>query len=543
MDVATIANFLLFFGAFAASLSANDDDSALREDAADALYDRADYARTDRFGDEDDEVSADADNLAWFTEGGNDSLTGSSDDDYANLGSGDDDADMGAGNDIVEAGAGNDSLSGGNGNDLGLGGEGDDNFFGDLGNDSLGGDAGNDTLVGGSGSDILVGGLGNDVISGFANGAGATGSMTGADGADQLFGGTGDDHLILGRGDIATGGTGADQFEMDIRWRDGAGGFVISDYEAGEDSLVLHYAQTLDPETSLPIAPTVTVQASADGLSSLILVNGSVVATVEGVADLDPADIDLLADTETDTGYRPEDFDATLPGTAGDDTTAGTGGDDYGRFGEGADSADGGDGNDVLLGETGADSLSGAAGHDTLSGGDSADGLSGGAGNDLVIGDLGNDVMTGDDGTDRMFGGGGDDTLSGHGADGAGGTASTIDGADSLSGGDGNDLLILGKGDLGLGGDGEDDFWLDATSNIDATAFTTIQDYLRGTDSIEVHYSPVLDAGGVEVPPTVSVIMGPNDAYAVILFNGDPLAHVTGASTLTLADLTLVREG
>ncbi len=37
MDVATIANFLLFFGAFAASLSANDDDSALREDAADAL--------------------------------------------------------------------------------------------------------------------------------------------------------------------------------------------------------------------------------------------------------------------------------------------------------------------------------------------------------------------------------------------------------------------------------------------------------------------------------------------------------------------------
>lgn len=541
MDVATLANFLLFLGAFAVSYSADDDGSAAAQDDPNPLYDRADYARTDRLGDEDDAVTADADNLAWFMEGGNDRLTGSSGNDYANLGSGDDAADMGAGNDIVEAGVGNDTVSAGNGNDLALGDEGDDNIFGDLGNDSLGGDDGNDTLAGGSGADILAGGLGNDVISGFSMLGGATASMTGSDGADQLFGGTGDDQLILGRGDSATGGTGADRFQMDTRWRAGTGSFVISDYAAGEDSLVLHYAQTLDPDTSLPVTPTVTVQASADGLSSLILVNGTVVATVAGVADLDAADIELLADTETDTGYRPEDFDSTLPGTGDDDTATGTSGDDYGRFGDGADSAHGGDGNDVLLGETGADTLAGEAGNDSLSGGEGHDALAGGAGNDLVIGDLGDDVISGDDGTDRLFGGGGDDTLSSGSTDSAGGTANTIDGADSLSGGDGDDLLILGKGDLGVGGSGADTFWLDAASNLEATAFATIQDYVHTTDSLEVHYQPVFDAGGLEVPPTVSVIMGPSDAYAVIMFNGAPLVHVTGATTLTLADLTLVR--
>jgi hypothetical protein len=36
--------------------------------------------------------------------------------------------------------------------------------------------------------------------------------------------------------------------------------------------------------------------------------------------------------------------------------------------------------------------------------------------------------------------------------------------------------------------------------------------------------------------------MGPNNAYAIIRFNGDILAHVTGATTLTTADIRLVRE-
>ena len=204
MDVPSLVNLLLFIGAFGASLSLSGDDS---DDStttdADSLYDSADYARTDRFGDEDDDVTAYEDDLAWFMEGGDDRLTGSATDDYANLGQGDDSAAMGAGNDIVEAGDGADSVNGGNGNDLALGDAGNDNIFGDLGDDSLGGEEGDDLLAGGTGADILSGGLGNDVISGFSTLGGATASMRAADGTDQLFGGEGDDTLLLGQAVLA----------------------------------------------------------------------------------------------------------------------------------------------------------------------------------------------------------------------------------------------------------------------------------------------------------------------------------------------------
>ncbi len=541
MDVATLVNLLLFVGAFGASLAAGDD-SGSADAENDRLYDSDDYSRTDRLGSGDDTVTADADNLAWFMGGGDDELSGSSAADYADLGTGDDQARMGAGNDIVLAGDGNDSLDGDNGNDLLRGEAGEDNIFGDLGDDSLGGDAGNDSLAGGSGADILSGGLGDDLLSGFSLSGGAGAGMGAPDGADQLFGGAGDDRLILGRGDSATGGTGADRFEMDARWRDGTGVMVITDFRAAEDSLLLMHAQTLAPDTSLPVAPTLTVQTTADGLSSRILLNGSLVAVVEGVPDLDPALITLQADASVDPGYLAEDFDTALHGTDQADSATGGAGDDYGRFGAGADSAAGGAGNDSLLGEDGADTLAGEAGNDTLSGGLGADALSGGAGDDRLRGEMGDDLLTGDEGTDRLFGGAGDDTLSGHDADGAGGTATAIDGTDRLEGGAGDDLLILGKGDLGLGGAGTDTFRLDATTNADVANFATVEDYQRGTDQIEVQYTPVFNASGVEVPPVLTVIMGPNNAYAVIQLDGEPLAHVAGATTLTAADIRLVRD-
>ena len=541
MDVATLVNLLLFVGAFGASLAAGDD-SGSADAENDRLYDSDDYSRTDRLGSGDDTVTADADNLAWFMGGGDDELSGSSAADYADLGTGDDQARMGAGNDIVLAGDGNDSLDGDNGNDLLRGEAGEDNIFGDLGDDSLGGDAGNDSLAGGSGADILSGGLGDDLLSGFSLSGGAGAGMGAPDGADQLFGGAGDDRLILGRGDSATGGTGADRFEMDARWRDGTGVMVITDFRAAEDSLLLMHAQTLAPDTSLPVAPTLTVQTTADGLSSRILLNGSLVAVVEGVPDLDPALITLQADASVDPGYLADDFDTALPGTDQADSATGGAGDDYGRFGAGADSAAGGAGNDSLLGEDGADTLAGEAGNDTLSGGLGEDALSGGAGDDRLRGEMGDDLLTGDEGADRLLGGAGDDTLSGHDADGAGGTATAIDGTDRLEGGAGDDLLILGKGDLGLGGAGTDTFRLDATTNADVANFATVEDYQRGIDRIEVQYTPVFNASGVEVPPVLTVIMGPNNAYAVIQLDGEPLAHVTGATALTAADIRLVRD-
>ena len=77
MDVATLVNLLLFVGAFGASLSSGDD-SPSSSAADDRLYDEDNYSRTDRLGDGDDTVTADADTLAWFMGGGDDDLTGSS---------------------------------------------------------------------------------------------------------------------------------------------------------------------------------------------------------------------------------------------------------------------------------------------------------------------------------------------------------------------------------------------------------------------------------------------------------------------------------
>lgn len=544
MDVATIANFLLFFGAFGASLALDGNgDSSADTTNEDSLYDSTHYSRTDHLGDDDDRVTADADNLAWFMGGGDDGLIGSSGQDYADLGQGNDHAAMGAGNDIVEAQDGNDTVLGENGNDLALGGAGDDWLDGGLQNDSLAGDEGDDWLIGGSGTDILAGGAGNDVISGFASLGGATGSMTAADGADQLFGGTGDDRLILGRGDSATGGTGADRFEMDARWHDGTSAFLITDYQKSQDTLVLHYAPETDPNTSATLTPEIVVRLSSDGQSSLVSMNGTVIAIVEGVTNLTADDITLLADSETDTTYQPEDFTHTIPGTDGADDSTGTSGADYGRMGDGNDSVDAGDGADSLLGEGGDDVLDGQAGNDTIAGADGADDLAGGAGNDMILGERGDDTVTGGDGADQLWGGAGNDILSGHSLAGAGGTATATDGVDSLSGGDGNDTLILGKGDLGIGGSGADTFWLDASANADTMPVMTLRDYDKVADRIELHYTPIYDTTGAEIPPTITILRGPADAFGVITFNGEPLAHVIGAADLTTAQVVLVAEG
>lgn len=563
MDTTLIVNFLLFLGAFGASFASQSDDSTDDSgtplDDPDALYQRADYSGVRSGTAGDDDATADQDNLAWFMEAGDDTVTGSSSRDYASLGTGDDAASMGAGNDIVEAGAGNDLIAGGNGNDIELGEAGNDSLSGDLGEDSLSGGTGNDQLLGGSGADILAGGDGDDTISGFNANAGATAQMTGSDGGDELFGGTGNDTLLLGRGDAATGGTGDDTFQLDGRWRDGTGVFTIHDYSGADDQIVLMYAPSIDPHTSLPIVPQITVETSADGASALIKMNGTLIAQVEGGAGLKASDIGLQADTTTDTSYQANAYASEVHGTTGADTYTGTtdptawiteaGADrvtgsmaaDYARLGDGDDVADMGAGADSVRGDAGNDDLGGDAGNDTLHGGDGNDTVDGGADTDIVVGGLGNDLMTGGAGADQVFGGGGDDTVSGYTATGGGEDSLTaIDGADSLYGGEGSDRMIIGRGDFAAGGLGNDTFHLDARWD-EASAIATINDYLPGADRIELEYTPTYGAGGAEIPPVVTVIMGPNNAYAVITLNSNPVAHVTGATGLTLADVTLVR--
>lgn len=138
---------------------------------------------------------------------GDDSLFGGLDNDVIDGGDGNDTADGGFGHDNVtggngldtlEGGFGNDTLNGSAGNDLVEGGPDDDRVLGGAGTDSLDGGTGNDTVQGQSGADLIKGGDGNDSILGQA-------------GNDTIDGGDGEDTIDAGNGnDIVAGGDGHD---------------------------------------------------------------------------------------------------------------------------------------------------------------------------------------------------------------------------------------------------------------------------------------------------------------------------------------------
>lgn len=169
---------------------------------------------------------------------GNDTITGSRNNDTINGDNGDDSLIGGLGNDLFDGGEGDDTMAGDGGNDTMLGnigndsaqgGDGDDVVFGNFGNDTLGGDAGNDTISGGFGNDVLNGNSGDDLLAGGQD----DDKLLGGSGSDSLDGDTGDDTL---RGqsdnDFIKGGDGDDMVF-------GNGGNDIVDGGDGDDWLRL----------------------------------------------------------------------------------------------------------------------------------------------------------------------------------------------------------------------------------------------------------------------------------------------------------------
>ena len=558
MDVSILANLFLFLGALGVNLAL--DSSSADSTESDPLYDEADYSSSHDGTRGDDDVTTMGESEAWFLAGGNDQLTGSSGNDYVNAGTGDDAAELGAGSDIALGGAGNDSLAGGSGSDRLLGGTDDDSLWGNAGDDSLAGEAGDDWLTGGSGNDTLFGGAGDDTLSGFAEGAAGAAGMTAPEGLDQMLGGDGNDTILMGHGDGAIGGAGNDSFVLDHRWSDSTGQFRIVDFNRSEDQLQLEYIPRYSSETNTEIPPELRIELSADGESSLIRMNGSIIAQLEGVTDLTLADIRLAPDTTTDPNYIRASYDAEIRGGDGNDTATGdsdptawfTGGgadsltgsraDDYAQLGTDDDRASLAAGNDSLQAGDGADTASGGDGNDTLFGGLGADNLQGDAGHDRLVGEQGNDRLTGGAGADSVIGGAGDDTVSGYGATAAGEDSLTaIDGIDTLSGGAGNDTLIVGRGDIALGGTGNDTFAIDNRWQ-ESTQVAVINDYVQGQDLLEIHYTPAFNSAAVEVPPVLSIVAGPGNAYTILRINGEPVANIMGSATLALTDVLLVRD-
>ncbi|SDN44951.1 Ca2+-binding protein, RTX toxin-related [Lutimaribacter pacificus] len=279
-------------------------------------------------GDGDDTIDGAASDtpMEVYAGGGDDSVTGGSDDDILDGGDGADTLLGGLGDDTLDGGDGNDTIYGSDGNDSVDGGEGDDyintrispglgvpdsgldhptnpalsypaDTDPDNDRDFVDGGAGNDTILTGDDNDTIRGGLGNDWIdAGFDT--------------DIVDGGSGDDTLFGNEGaDTIHGGDGHDEI-----W--GGLGPSNPDYAASE---LFELSDDIDPDPD----------------NNRDLLHG-------GDGD--------------DTIHGGDDAD-TLHGDAGNDLLDG-GIDD--------DQLYGGDGDDTLIGGAGSDTLTGGAGADSF---------------------------------------------------------------------------------------------------------------------------------------------------------------------------------
>ncbi|WP_417241699.1 calcium-binding protein [Celeribacter sp.] len=297
-----------------------------------------------------------------------------------------------------------------------------DAFTGDTHLVNLGG--GDDRFVGGIGDNEVHGGDGNDMIKGVSN----NNTLFGEAGDDVIYsgrhtsvldGGDGDDHLILqldkGADHTATGGTGADTFEISRPSNGRQSTVTITDFDIAEDSLVLG-GITIDITQD---GARYSVVTGAD--DRFIYFNDDDVIVLEGLGNGTPADVangsvegsafnDIMVNGYTDFGGD------TVSG--GDDLIFGLGGDDLIRGGDGDDEIYGGDGNDALYGSNGHNMIYGEAGDDLLNAGKHGSDLYGGTGDDTL------EVNLSKNGTHRLNGGDGADTFVF--TSGSGGTRATV---------------------------------------------------------------------------------------------------------------------
>ena len=259
-----------------------------------------------------------------------------------------------------------------------------------VGWNSFGSD-GDDMDVGSIGDDILVGKSGDDSIKG-----------DGGSDSDAVYEGDGSDTL--------TGGSGADVFVFrDVN----TGKDTITDFDAGEDKVILVGFGTHHDLDALNIR-------DVDG-EALIKNRGPSGETTEIFLECVSAD-ELTSDNFT---YSIQ----SVHGVRGDETlTAGTGDERMFSF----------DGDEFILGNAGDDVILGDNAHLLTGDGEF---LFGGKGNDSIHGQGGDETIVGGGGGDMLDGGARDDYL--HGGH----------GHDTLSGGLDDDNLRSGSGqDVAFGG-------------------------------------------------------------------------------------------
>ncbi|MCO5058286.1 MAG: hypothetical protein M9905_10445, partial [Rhizobiaceae bacterium] len=304
-------------------------------------------------------------------------------------------------------------IDGTNGNDTRTGTADDDEIFGYGGNDTLYGRRGNDTIRGGTGNDRLWGGLGDDTS------YGGVGNDTFYDweGSNRFYGEDGNDQF---------------QFQVDgnfaRQWIDGGSGqddarFTIVGTSA--EPVVIDFRDSGRTDRLFEVELTSTESISVRFDSASAYSGGAFIYTGNydsEVRSTDSSDF-IQAGEGTDTINSRAGDDTVISG-GGADRVNGGDGDDTINGGADNDILTGGRGDDTIFGMSGDDTIYGDIapgygdwrdgliyGNDALNGGDGNDIIYGEFGNDLLLGEDGNDYLNGGDGSDHIDGGDGEDTL------------------------------------------------------------------------------------------------------------------------------------
>lgn len=491
---------------------------------------------------QDDVVDATLNNGYTYiqTRGGDDLVTGSSDDDII-------DDEIG-----VPNGQGNDTFIGGDGADVLWGGNDDDLLIGGAGNDFLGGEAGDDTLRGGTGADEMVGFGGDDLF-----------VMEDGFGADTITGG----ETAETSGDTVDFGAVSTAVTVTYTASDVAA--FTSNGDTGTYSEIEHvYLTAFDDQIDGTLNQTAMSAFGAAGND--LLTGGSAADTLFGqdgndtLSGGDGNDIldgdDLIAGDDSLDGGAGND---TLIGDAGNDTLLGGDGDDLLFGGAGDDILHTGPGNDTLHGDAGNDTLEAYSGSNLLYGGDDSDliniravaqnvaveGGEGGAGWDILSttarSDAMNVVFTGDEaGTITGTGlavtfseieeirlGAGADTVDAS-ASTIGVTANTGAGNDSIIGGAGADTITAGTGaDTIDGGAGNDLVHLGNDGEADVIVFADGD----GSDTITGLDAPIDNGNGSFTGVDTLDVSGLTDQNGAIVNTDDVTVTDDGAGNAVLA--------
>ncbi len=285
-------------------------------------------------------------------------------------------------------------------------------------------------------------------------------TLTGSEFIDTFYGLDGDDIMVLGgaraataywpgEADLAYGGNGSDQYQVDVR---AIGGVIIEDNglsnssadaitglgalaqqpighshffseieRVGDDlHIVTAQRQSWFRHPGIrSVDITVVNQYAADGSDKIeyLVADGQRYNLITGTTGSNLADV-IAGAQGKDTFYAKAGNDyVTGNGSqdrlmlgVGDDFGFGGAGNDRIWGGNGADYIDGGSGNDKIFGGTGSDVLNGSKGRDVIRAGNQADVINGGEGNDRLFGQKGDDQLTGGAGDDRLYGGTGADS-------------------------------------------------------------------------------------------------------------------------------------